>query len=264
MNTPLLNARNLYDIYLVRIRMADKLCGGTPKNPDLLKGWIAATTKFDDATTDAQVAEAREALLEPTEEKSWNGFRGDEKDGLYIEARQVKALFKECATMLRVTTQKLGSKQIFQHGFEIKGLKRPDRIYLGTKEPHGFDEGPIHVSTPQGPRTAIKRVDYVEGVELEFEVWVLGTHASEKRHVGPEDLALMATFGQENGLGADRSQGRGKFEVIHFTLEQKGKGAVVEPAEKPAKAVAAKKTTAKKGAPAAGSAETQDAAAEEE
>lgn len=226
--TPLLNARELYDVYLVRIRLIDKLCGGTPRNPELLRGWIAATTKHDDATTDAQEREAREALLAPTEEKSWNGFPGDEV-GLFVWARQVKALFKECASMLRITTQKLGSKQILQHGFEVKGLQKYDRVYLGKTAPDGFDEGPIHVQTPQGPRTAIKRVDYVEGVELEFEVWVLDTHPTEKRHVGKGEMTLMATFGQENGLGADRSQGRGKFEVIKFDFVQKGRGVGQEP-----------------------------------
>jgi hypothetical protein len=209
-------ARELYDVYKISLRIRERLCGGVPKNPDLLKGWIASTTEHNDAQTDAQVAAVREALLEPTEEKSWNGFQGDEKLGLFIESRQVKALCKECASMLRITTQKIGSKQIFQHGFEIKGSERADRIYLGTKVPTGYSEGPIHVQTAQGPRTAIKRVDYVEHVTLSFEIWVLHTEGGEKRHVGEEDLQRMFTFGQENGLGADRSQGHGKFDVVEF------------------------------------------------
>jgi hypothetical protein len=210
------DARELYDVYRVEIAMRQELCGGMPKNPDLLKGWIAATTEHDDATTTEQEAEARTVLLQPTEEKSWNGFPGDEK-GLFVWARQVKALFKECATMLRVTTTKIGSKQIFQHGFEIKGSEKADRIYLGKTEPDGMREGPIHVQTAQGPRTALKRVDYVLGVRLRFEVWVLHTEGGEKRHVGEEELRRMLTFGQENGLGAERSQGHGKFDVIEFT-----------------------------------------------
>jgi hypothetical protein len=210
------NARDLYDVYHTKIQFRSRVCGGMPRNPDLLKGWIAATTEHNDATTTAQEQEARAVLLTPTEEKSWNGFPGDEK-GLFLWSRQVKALFKECATMLRITVQKIGSKQIFQHGFEIKGLVDPvDRVYLNAKEPTAYAEGPIHVQTAQGPRTAIKRVDYLDRAAVEWEIWVLRTEAAEKRHVGEEDIKKMLTFGQENGIGADRSQGHGKFDVLDF------------------------------------------------
>lgn len=231
---PRFNATALYDIYRATLTFRDKVCGGTPKNPDLLRGWIAATTEHDDATTTAQVDEARAALLAPTEEKSWNGFRGDET-GLYLEARQIKALFRECATMLRVTVDKRGSKQIFQHGFEIKGSNSRylDRLYLGVKEPSGCDEGPIHVDTPQGPRTAIKRVDFVAAPTLSFEIWVLSTATAETRHIGEKDLVRMLTFAQENGCGADRSQGRGKFDVTGFEVLQKAPRASSEDAVVP-------------------------------
>lgn len=224
MNAPLthkFDAISLYDVYTVTLTVRDKLCGGVPKNPELLKGWIVATTKHDDETSTAQEKAAREAILAPTEEKSWNGFLGDKEHGLFIEARQVKALFKECATMLRVTVAKVGSKQIFQHGFEIKGPKDEARIYLGKKTADGYLEGPIHVQTAMGPRTAIKRVDYVQKVDLTFDIWVLTTDGNEKRHVGEDELVRMITFGQENGVGADRSQGHGKFNVKAFKKHEK-------------------------------------------
>jgi CRISPR/Cas system CSM-associated protein Csm4 (group 5 of RAMP superfamily) len=132
-------------------------------------------------------------------------------------------LFKECASMLRITTQKIGSKQIFQHGFEIKGPTKPDRVYLGKMKADGMDEGPIHVQTAQGPRTAIKRVDYCEKVKIGFEVWVLHTEGAEKRHVGEEEVIHLLAFGTENGLGADRSQGHGKFDVLEFQNVSTGK-----------------------------------------
>ncbi len=227
--------RSLYDIYEVTIRVRSKICGGMPKNPELIRGWVVATTGHDDAKTVIQTAEAIEALVSETTERSWNGFPSDEH-GLFIWARQVKALFKECATMLRITTEKRGSKQIFQHGFEVKGTKSDERIYLGVTEPHGFDEGPIHVQTAQGPRSALKRVDYVGQVELTFQVWVLSTHAAETRHVGEKDLRAMLLFGQENGIGADRSQGRGKFDVLRFERLSTGASTMKEPEEKKTKA----------------------------
>jgi hypothetical protein len=218
------DATGLYDHYDVAIRFRDRLCGGTPKNPDLLQSWIAATTEHNDDATSEQVKAAREALLEPTEEKSWIGFPGDSR-GLFLWARQVKALFKECATLLRVTEQKRGSKQIFQHAFEVKSKLTgapADRLYITNgdgkpvSKPTAFAEGPIHVSTAQGPRTALKRVDYIVHAGLAFEVWVLKTEPGEKRHVGEAEIVKMLTFGQENGIGADRSQGHGKFDVVSF------------------------------------------------
>ena len=229
------DSSSLYDIYRVRLRLRDKICGGTPKNPDLIRDWVKAGTGHDDAQTDVQTAEALEALIDTTTEKSWNGFPGDET-GLFLWARQVKALFKECASMLRVMVEKRGSKQVFQHGFEIKGTKRDDRIYLGVKAPTGYDEGPIHVQTAQGPRTALKRVDYILKPEVEFHVWVLATHAAETRHVGEGEIRNLLLFGQENGLGADRSQGRGKFDVLAFERVSKGASTMKEPEAKPAKA----------------------------
>lgn len=242
--------RRLYDITRVQIRIRDKICGGQPKNKELLLDWIKANTGHEDTITVAQTEEAKATILHEESEKSWNGFPEDEK-GLFIWARQVKAMFRESATMLRVTTEKRGSKQIFQHGFEIKALpgsqtsKTPvkdmgedardsgehvavgeghipsDRLYLSRMKPDGMDEGPIHVQTAQGPRSAIKRVDYCQYVLIEFEIWVLATHPSETRHVGEMDIREMMLFAQENGLGADRSQGMGKFDVVGFDVVQK-------------------------------------------
>ena len=216
------DAVDLYNVFEVSIKFRDRLCGGVPKNPELIKGWIKAKTGYDDAITTAQTEEAIATMIDTETEKSWNGFPSDE-NGLFIWSRQVKALFKEAATMLRFTTSKLGSKQIFQHGFEIKGKDIADRIYLGKSEADGSAEGPIHVQTAQGPRTALKRVDYVTRGDIQFEVWILKTEPAEKRHISESDLVKMLTFGQENGIGADRSQGHGKFDVVHFAKREVAK-----------------------------------------
>lgn len=236
MTTHRFNARALYDIYRVEIAIRDRLCGGMPKSADLIEAWVKATTGYNDQQTKAQTDEARAVLLEEVTERSWNGFPAD-ASGVFVWARQIKALFKECATMLRVTVDKRGSKQIFQHGFEIKSMTGGDRIHIGRPKADGYSEGPIHVQTPQGPRTALKRVDYVERPTLTFEVWVLSTAPAETRHVGQEDIETMLTFAQENGLGADRSQGMGKFDVVSFDVVQKvsRKATKEEPAAEPEK-----------------------------
>jgi hypothetical protein len=230
----LIESRTLYDVYRITLRTIEKLAGGVPKNPDLIRSWVEASTGHKDTKSEELTEAAKEQMIDEVSEKSWNGFFRDPDKGIYIEARCVKAMFKECASVLRITTQKIGSKQILQHGFEVKSLDGGARLYLGRDQADGYDESPIHVVTPQGPRTAIKRVDYVENVELTFEVWVLTTHAAEKRHVGEEDLKRMLALGQENGLGADRSQGQGKFEVTAF--EKVSSGETPAPAKKKGKA----------------------------
>jgi hypothetical protein len=207
---------DLYDKFAVTIKIRERLCGGMPKNPDMIHAWVKSRTGHDDEQTEQQTKEAIEALIEAETEACWTGFPADER-GLFIWCRQLKAMFKESASMLRVTVTKKGSKQILQHGFEIKGADGDDqRIRLGVSQPSGSEEGPIHVMTAQGPRTALKRFDYVQGVQIKFQVWVLKTAPQEKRHVGEKELIQMLTFAQENGLGANRSQGYGKFDVVEF------------------------------------------------
>lgn len=210
------DSKPLYDRYNVTIAVREHIYGGTPKNPDIIKAWIKARTGFDDDLTKAQTEEALETQTDEEAESMWTGFPSDEL-GLFVHTRQLKAMLRESAVLLRITKKKIGSRQIIQHGFEVRGPEHDSRIYLGVTEPTGSHEGPIHVMTPKGPRTALKRQDYVEKPQLSFAVWILKTAPQETRHLGEKDLVQMLTHCQENGFGACRSQGHGKFDVIEFS-----------------------------------------------
>ncbi|MHC4617158.1 MAG: hypothetical protein ACYTEQ_05325 [Planctomycetota bacterium] len=240
------DSRDLYRIYRVTIRMREHLRGGVPKNPELIRSWITSGTGHSDEKTEEQIAEV-EAAVEAAAEKSWCGFMGD-SNGLFIQSRQIKAMMKECASILNMFgAQHRGTKNVFQHAFEIKpvGDHRSNRIYMmklppddldpdvddgsgpdlhdddeGWGEPDGTDEKPIHVVTRQGPRTAIKRTDYVTRPVVAFEIWILKTHPAESRHVSTEDFVKMFKLAKENGLGAERSQGHGKFDIMSFEQVQ--------------------------------------------
>lgn len=206
---------HLYDRYTVTVSVRERLTGGVPKNPELIRAWVESTTEHADEQSEALVAEAVEKLVETTTEKCWTGFYADE-NGVFIEPRQIKALLRECGSLLQTFQTKRGSKQIYQHGLEVKALDGGSRIYLGKPKADGFVEMPIHVQTAQGPRSALKRFDYVEGVKFSFQIWCLKTKAQEKRHLGEETLRDWLALAQENGLGANRSQGYGKFDVLEF------------------------------------------------
>ena len=233
------DASKMYTRYAVTIKMRGRLVGGIPETEELIASHIRARTGHDDEQTKAQIAEVlaarkrattpeaaaqadadHEALTdekvkEATAEHS-NGFLADEV-GLYIHARNVKAMLRESWDLAQISKKQRGAKQIQQHGFEVKAPGgKHERIYFDRKAPDGHEEKPIHVMTAQGPRDSLKRNDYVIGVTIRFEVWIYKVNANETRHVSEEMLVLMLTHAQENGLGADRSQLHGKFDVIEF------------------------------------------------
>jgi hypothetical protein len=215
--------RRLYDVYSVRIRIREALHGGKPKDPALLESHIKRKTGFEDEATRKLIEQAEEGAPEPapgdldvTIEKSASRFLSDER-GLYVETFQIKAMLRQSGSMLGLYKKKRGSKQVCAEGLEVRGLEHERRVYLGKSEPDGTREATVHAMTPKGPISGIKHTDYVGPVELAFEVWILKTAAAETRHVGKDDLVEILTFGQENGIGADRSQGFGKFDVIGFS-----------------------------------------------
>ena len=85
-----------------------------------------------------------------------------------------------------------------------------DEIYidLGTSEPSGREQKPIHVMTPQGPRSAIKTYDYVDEPTITFTVKVLNDCLL------PEVWGKTWQVAEEIGIGADRAQSAGKFDLL--------------------------------------------------
>jgi hypothetical protein len=216
--TSILDSSELYNRFMIGIQVRERLDGGVPKDPELIKAWVVSKTGFDDEQTQKQIDAHKADLDAATEEQAeamWCGFKKDDR-GPYIETRQIKAMLRECAVVLGITKAKRGSRQIVQHGFEVRGHGGDSKVYIDAKNV-GTVEGAIHVMTPQGPRNALKRVDFV-GPEstLEFEVWILKTAPQETRHLGEEDLKKLFQLAQEDGLGANRSQGSGKFDVVVF------------------------------------------------
>lgn len=214
-------SRRLYDVYRVTIAIREQICGGKPQNDELLRAHIERKTGYSDEVTKKQIAEAKlddEGLKELTEEKlekARTGFLADGR-GLYIDTYQLKAMIKQSAQMLGIYKKKRGTKNMCAEGCEVKGPDHESRVYLGVKKPDGTDENVVHAMTPQGPISGIKHVDYVRKPKLSFEIWVLKTPPQETRHLSEDDLVEILTFSQENGVGADRARGFGKFNVVEF------------------------------------------------
>jgi len=218
---------SMYDFYRVKLK-AVELVGGTPKDPEMIKGWLGATCKAMAQEERAKIVEAKvEAMAQVVEEEveaTGTTFLSDPELGLYIEGRQLKAMLKEAANIMRSTVP--SKKKDGERGIANLKSKMADhvfvdeyRVFLNRQKVDKTIQRPIHIEDgPRGPRSAIKVSDIVENVELEFTIRRL-------RHgeVPEAALYLCLHYCENLGLGADRSQGFGKFKVLDvqkLTLEE--------------------------------------------
>lgn len=194
---------NLYRKYRVKIKIRDTIHGGIPRNDSMIEDWLESR-QMEDAieTTKAEID-----IVEETE-KAWCGFKIQDGKS-YLESRNVKALIKESCTVLKLAKISPGLKQLLQHGLFVK----PERLPV---EVTGWTESVAHVMGPRGPRSCLKRNDYATGTVFDFEVWIVNTHPDHLKQLPEDSLRLILEHGQELGLGANRSQGCGKFDLMEF------------------------------------------------
>jgi hypothetical protein len=212
--------------FSVTVHFRNRICGGIPKSPDLIDGWISSiinskskVRSLTEETRDKMISGAIQAetiaVMEPEEDAAdhaWCGFA--KPDGLAIAGRQVKAGLKEAASILSGKTQIWGFKsKMADHVFV-----EDDWVLLGVDEPSGMDEGPVHVTSRFGePQTALKRHDYVERPQITFTIKAIDQPLKDKKKndIHPKAyLQLCLELLQELGLGANRSQGWGRFDVV--------------------------------------------------
>jgi len=200
----------LFKYYTVKLKIRDRLIGGYPKNPDTEEAMLKARGLEDlipprpDLETLSD--EEKKELKENAVEKSWTGFKRNGK-GIYIESRHIKAMFKEGANVLKAM---IGVKNMKSKLAERVFIE-PQEICLGKQDPDGFDTRVVHVMTIKGPRSSIKTFDYVERPEICFDLKLLNDSVITMEH-----LKTILEYAQDNGLGADRSQDAGKFDLVGF------------------------------------------------
>lgn len=201
------------------------IAGGTPSDPKVTEGWIRTklAPKDDllrDLVTETMLERgiSEEQAVELVDQtKHLNGFRRDpERDGeLYIEGRCLKAALKEAA-MVAANAGKLSTKgwgnpdnATFRKG--LKGwlpehvFVLEDRLYLGTNEATGIVQRFVH--THRG--AAIQYEEYVEKAVINFTV-------VSDFDFTDEQWAMIWLTGEQQGLGASRSQGYGRYVVTQW------------------------------------------------
>lgn len=194
------------------------LAGGVPTDPNVAEGWLRTKLADKDDLIREAVAQtmvergvtADEAAKLVDTSKHLNGFKRDDQ-GLYIEGRQLKAAIKEAAAVARSVDKlksRWGSTNKGVLGFVAEHIMVvEDRLHLGVTEPSG-----VLQSFPKNPRTGQTGIQYTEYIETaEFEFTVISDYAFT-----PDEWAMLWLTGEQQGVGASRSQSFGRYEVIKW------------------------------------------------
>ena len=194
------------------------IVGGVPTDPKVAEGWLRTKLGGTDDRVREMVAEvmvergvtAAEATGIVNMNQHLNGFKRDE-NGLYIEGRQLKAALKEAASCA-MAVDKLKSKGwgktnkgllnfMAEHVFVVE-----ERLYLGATEATGINQKFVHTFRGSG----IQYEEYVTNARIDFTV--IADHLFED-----SDWAAIWTSGEQQGIGASRSQGYGRYDVTRWT-----------------------------------------------
>ena len=206
--------------YAVTLRVRN-LAGGVPSNPDVAEGWLrtklgersdAEIARLVAETMAARGVDENAAVEEVNRLRHLNGFKRDE-NGLYVEGRQVKAMIKEAASIAaaakKLPLKSWGETRKGLLGFVAEHIFIPEeRIYLGgggVMKPSRIVQK--FVSTWRG--TGIQFEEVVDEVEIGFTVLA-------DYEFGEEQWAMLWLTAEQNGLGASRSQGFGRFTIVKW------------------------------------------------
>lgn len=214
-----------------RLQFNNQVRGGAPTDPNVAEGWIRSKVEEPDAIIQDMVAEAmkargvdlatmseddrKKAIEDVKKNRHLNGFKKDDK-GLYLEGRQLKAAIKEAA-MVCVAADKIKGTGWGKTNKALKGfiaehvMVVEDKLHLidssgrNITEPTGVDQKFIHTWRA----SSISYEEFVEGAYLDFTV--ITDYPFDE-----QDFAVLWLTGGEQGLGATRSQGYGRYSITRW------------------------------------------------
>jgi hypothetical protein len=206
------------------------LCGGVPADEKQVTGWINA--KLKDTRSPGEISELvlrtmadraaagnaitqDEAIAEVAGSMvGQNGFKGDER-GLFIEGRQLKAAIKE-AVSIAVAGGKLAKggwgitrkglhSFVAEHVFVVE-----EKLYLARDGGHlGAPDGTLQKMVHTWRGDAISYEDFAKEIDLDFVVMT-------DYRFSRDEWAMLWLTGEMEGIGASRSQGFGRYEVVRW------------------------------------------------
>jgi hypothetical protein len=227
---------SLFTRYRVEIAFRDKILGATPKRADLIEGWIRSKAKVTDeeeirammyrtllelgvevpeeATYEEMVAASKSAGVE----RATQGFKRDGELGLYIETRIVKAALKESTNILYpYVTDKWGATKKTPRSYLAERIFIEGNVLpLGRQEPDGVDLIIGHPDGPQGKKSTLNYHEFCAQPTVSFVI------LSAEDSISMDQWHRILWHSSENGLGAKRSQGYGRYDVLDMVRLKQG------------------------------------------
>lgn len=200
------------------------ICGGIPSDPKVAEGWIRTKIEDSDDRIRQMVAEAMidrgidadAAADEVAKNAHLVGFKRD-SHGLYIENRNAKSALKE-AVMVAAAAGKIPAGRGAKWGATGKGLQGyfaehvmvlEDRIHLGVDQPTDVLQMFVHTHNGDG----ITLREWVEECKVSFTVITDHDFTATQ-------WADIWCKGEQQGIGANRSQGFGRYDVVRWDKEE--------------------------------------------
>ena len=199
-----MSENSIWTKWKVALRI-NRIYGGQPVRPDVYDKWLEMRG-FRPAEIKAKIEEARAAgtITDEDEGRGCTTFPAND-DGPYLDAYQVKAMMREAMTVTGMAKKHRGLRQALQHGVFVS----PQEIPLG-RDIEGAEEKIVHAMTPKGKIAAFQRSDFIVDADVEFEVKTCSPMFFQTT------LTTLLEVGSEIGLGANRTRGKSKFEVLEI------------------------------------------------
>ena len=212
----------------VSIQIREWMLAGKPASLDVAEKMLKARGLEDQIealpTDEAGRAEkAEEVVLEGLCEffRRPGKLGPDGKEGIWFPTNHLKAGIKENWSVLGLRNEIRGSRGAIAEGLFVYAAVPPgtptdelDWIWLG-EAPKGQHTAIAHTMSPKGPVHSLKRHEYVEKVTFSFDV-AIARVLLEADKIPDEKFAAMITHWAEHGMGACRSQGFGKFDILEI------------------------------------------------
>ena len=201
----------MWDEYKVKIRFTGRLCGSVPMSKELVPIWLKSRMPKNAPDDSRPIEEIEKEVLdsiEESEEKTTLGFQKN-GDGYFVRGGTIKAHLKDCANQI---------KDAIKPKIKAFRAKVANKVYVNEycvyitrdgkniTETDGTFEQPVHVMTMQGPRNALKVINYIEKAELVFTIRILND-----KEIGIEQIKQIFEYGSIHGYGGERGMGEGRY-----------------------------------------------------
>ncbi len=198
----------------VTIKFRGRLHAGKPKSLNATEAMLKARG-LEDAIEAVNVDDPN-ALAAAAETAADGGLcefdRREGKPGIWFPANNLKAMLKENWSVLGYRVDYRGSRGALAEGVFVHSCDPLDRDWIRLGDaPDDIEMNVSHTTGPSGAQSSIKRNEYLVGKEISFEIWQATAIANK---LPDKALMDMLVHAQEHGTGANRSQGKGTFDII--------------------------------------------------